>query len=336
MYALSLLRKDNIKALTITTDTMDRYLHAAAAQVRDATIPLNKEYFDPRYDQYNRPAAAIAKVRQAHKRWEAMPSRREPITTAMLLDMIASCAKAPEHSLLAAHVDWEVLGHYYGFRRSEWCQDAHDVERGLFCRAPSGDLMATTFHDITFLGQNDYEFHDTAKILLTPDRIKAVRYRWRFQKNGENGATRTLLRNDACPALCPVIAAIRIMNRAIHASLKPTDPIAIYMTSPSASHSFITNRDVQRLVRASAKRVYNIKSASRLRLWSCHSMRVGACVQLYNSKHSPDKIQHLLRWKSATWRDYLRDCSSLSQSQLDGISSAAKKILEQKFISQFD
>ena len=77
MYALSLLRKDNIKVLTITTDTMDRYLHAAAAQVRDATIPLKKEYFDPRYDQYNRPAAAIAKVRQAHKRWEAMPSRRE-------------------------------------------------------------------------------------------------------------------------------------------------------------------------------------------------------------------------------------------------------------------
>ena len=65
-------------------------------------------------------------------------------------------------------------------------------------------------------------------------------------------------------------------------------------------------------------------------------MRVGACVQLYNSKHSPDKIQHLLRWKSATWRDYLRDCSSLSQSQLDGITAAAKEILEQKFISQFD
>ena len=64
MYALSLLRKDNIKALTTTTDTMERYLHTAAAQIRDATIPLNKEYFDPRYDRYNRPTAAIAKVRQ--------------------------------------------------------------------------------------------------------------------------------------------------------------------------------------------------------------------------------------------------------------------------------
>ena len=47
---------------------MDRYLHAAAAQVRDTTIPLNKEYFDPRYGRYNRPEAGIAKVRQDHKR----------------------------------------------------------------------------------------------------------------------------------------------------------------------------------------------------------------------------------------------------------------------------
>ena len=162
------------------------------------------------------------------------------------------------------------MGHYYGFRKSEWCQDVLDFELGMFCRAPSGDLMATIFDDIMFLCVNDYEHHDTPHILLTPHRIHEVSYRWRYQKYGGNGDTRTLRRNTSWPALFPVQAAIRIMQWALYASLKPDDPIVIYMTLPSVGHSFITNRDVQRLVRASAKRVYNIKSTTRLRLWSCH------------------------------------------------------------------
>ena len=96
----------------------------------------------------------------------------------------------------------------------------------------------------------------------------------------------------------------------------------MYAHAIGAGYTYISNVDVQHLLQSAAKKIYNITDA-RLRLWSCHSMRVGACVALFNSKHSPDKIQHLLRWKSATWRDYLRDCSSLSHSQLDGISAAA-------------
>ena len=61
--------------------------------------------------------------------------------------------------------------------------------------------MTTILEDITFLGVNNYELHDTANILHTPDRIHAVCYRWRYQKNGDNGAMRTLRWNLSCPAL---------------------------------------------------------------------------------------------------------------------------------------
>ena len=335
MYAQSLLRHDNIKALTITTGTVDRYLQAAAAQIRFATLEKNLEYFDPRYDRHHRPAPPLAKVKQAHSRWSKMPSRREPVTVAMLLFMKALASNSCSTSLHAAHFDWQVLGHYFGFRKSEWCQDVDAIRRRAFARAPSGELLATMIDDITFLGVNDYELQSGSFALNNPDLVHAVRYRWRFQKNGDNGATRTLARNTTCPALCPVHAALRILRRAQDLGLQPSDPLAVYASTSKIGYSFISNIDVQTLLQQAAKRAYNIKDA-RLRLWSCHSMRVGACVALFNSKHSPDRIQHLLRWKSATWRDYLRDCSSLSHSQLDGISAAARRLIELKLETQCD
>ena len=196
--------------------------------------------------------------------------------------------------------------------------------------------MASIFSDFTLLGKNDYEHNDTTEALQRPDIVHSVRYCWRYQKNGDNGATRTVLRNTSCPDLCPVRAAMRILSRARALAVKPDDPVAVFVSSDDKAYSFITNEHVQVLVRSAARTVYNINDRNRLRLWSCHSIRVGACVQLYNSQHSPDKIQHLLRWKSVTWRDYLRDCSSLSASQLDGISAAAKAARENEMIQHCD
>ena len=126
------------------------------------------------------------------------------------------------------------------------------------------------------------------------------------------------------------------MNRALMAQLKPGDPLAIYSSSSSEGYSFITNEHVQHIVHETTWCVYNIKSNDRLRLWSCYPIQVGEGVFLSLSKHTPDQIQHLLRWKSITWHDYLRDCSSLSKSQLDGITTAAKLLLERKMVSQYD
>ena len=336
MYAASLLRRDNIKALTICTGTVDRYLFAAASQVREATVKLGKVYFDPRHDKHGRPSSGLAKVKWSHQRWERMPCRREPVTVPMLLYMQKQTVSSDPHNLVAVHFDWQVLGHHFGFRKSEWCQDSVHMRDGNFRRAPSGDHMASIFSDFTLLGKNDYEHTDTTEALQRPDVVHSVRYCWRYQKNGDNGATRTVLRNTSCPDLCPVRAAMRILSRARALAVKPDDPVAVFVSSDDKAYSFITNEHVQVLVRSAASAVYNINDHNRLRLWSCHSIRVGACVQLYNSKHSPDKIQHLLRWKSVTWRDYLRDCSSLSASQLDGISAAAKAARENEMIQHCD
>ena len=125
------------------------------------------------------------------------------------------------------------------------------------------------------------------------------------------------------------------MQRTVDLSLNPLDPLVVYARGDGKGYTFITNVKVQRLLQSAAKKVYNIMD-TRLRLWNCHYMRVRLCVSLFNSQNSPDKIQYILRCNSVTWRDYLHDYSSLSHSQLDGISAAASRLLNLKFETHCD
>ena len=43
-------------------------------------------------------------------------------------------------------------------------------------------------------------------------------------------------------------------------------------------------------------------------------MRVGACVLLYSSNASADTIKWRLRWKSDSYRMYLRDTAAIAQT----------------------
>ena len=333
MYAKSLLRTDNLKSLSIKATTVTRYLAAASALVQMHSTHYKTPFFDPRKDTFGRRCADLSKVLTEHQRWENMPNRREPVTVAMLLHMGNSCPKDP-NSLYQAHFDWNVLGHYFGFRKSEWCQDYDLLRKGIFLRTTHGALFATTLADITFLGVNDYELHDKEHALQHPNTIHGIRHRWRFQKNGNNGERRSLVRNQTCPLLCPVAATIRIVTRAITLSLKPTEPLAIYRPEGGSTYQFINNKHVQCLLQQTARTIYNIKDPSILALWSCHSIRVGACVTMFLGKQSPDRIQHALRWKSATWRDYLRDCTALSESQMHCVQKAVNNTVAQQKLEQ--
>ena len=56
-----------------------------------------------------------------------MPSRRETVTIAMLLIMKALASTSNSTSLIAAHFDWQVLDHYFGFLKTEWSQDVDAI-----------------------------------------------------------------------------------------------------------------------------------------------------------------------------------------------------------------
>ena len=129
---------------------------------------------------------------------------------------------------------------------------------------------------------------------------------WRYQKNMQNGETKFMARNDKHPNFCAVRAALRIQYRARAAGSKPLSPVAIYATK-GGQQRLLTNKHMEDLLRRAAKAVYRITSPQHLQRFSCHSIRVGACVMLHCAHFTDTEIQFELRWRSNSFKDYLRN-----------------------------
>ena len=66
------------------------------------------------------------------------------------------------------------------------------------------------------------------------------------------------------------------------------------------------------MLRLAAYKTYKIKQKCDLARFSCHSLRVGACVMLHIAGFSTDSIKFELRWRSDSFRDYLRNVVSIA------------------------
>jgi len=56
--------------------------------------------------------------------------------------------------------------------------------------------------------------------------VDRVRITWRIQKNRQNNQTITLLSDKSNPAICPVLAALRLVLRARRLSQPDSMPVA--------------------------------------------------------------------------------------------------------------
>ena len=70
-----------------------------------------------------------------------------------------------------------------------------------------------------------------------------------------------------------------------------------------------------------AKELYHMND-TELKSFSCHSLRVGACCALYSQGVSKAEIKRILRWKSDSWEDYLRDLSCIAERQIAAMCEA--------------
>ena len=62
--------------------------------------------------------------------------------------------------------------------------------------------------------------------------------------------------------------------------------------------------------------------------YSCHSIRVWACVTLDEEGMSPDFIKNRLRWLGESYRVYLRDTNKINEKHMEVLKSSAKKTVE--------
>ena len=306
---------------SIRTATVKKYLDAISE------LFLSVNLHDPVKNLQGIRSPYIEAVLKEHLRWETVPNRREPLTYKMVdygymslrTSMIHDTNFLPD-SLEECICDWLILGMQTGARLSEWCQDHKKLQKTkLPEKNIDGSSKAFTFHDFNFLNSdnvrrsNDFTSHinDAQHVQIT----------WRYQKNNDNGQKLIFTANDEKPYRCPVRAAMRIRARAQKYGITVTSPLAFFREE-NGTIAFITSKHVEIFLQNLARKVYNITDKQELARFTCHSIRVGACVVLHENNCPGEFIQVRLRWRSLAFLLYLRNTTKLAELHNNAVNAA--------------
>ena len=290
-YVVSLVQGDTILSGEIRSRTLRHYVNDALdlfklRRVRYSGIDIT-DYIWP--------------IVTALKKYEAVPKRRLMITDSMRHYLQRQAATSAPDSEAAVVHDWVCVGTHNGARRREFCQTSQ-TKYDVVEDAPGRPAAAFIRSDMTFLDANERRLDDRE---LTEDSVSAIRFRWRFQKNGDNGDEKDFARDDVNPNFCCCRASLRIYKRAIRHRVPAGIPVGIYVKK--GRWRFLTGDIVSKHLRLAAKATMNIKSKTELWRWSSHSIRVTAANLLHRANMSDSFIMSRLRWKSDTYLMYLRN-----------------------------
>jgi hypothetical protein len=321
LYAMHLATGSNLRHRTIKASTINDYLASVAkflSRFSDRDVRKTLDSFNI--------APCIKGVLNEVKRWEDMPQRREPFTPEMWNHIHTQhCQTTSNDSLLAACNDWFACGIFAGLRLSEWAQDdAHQTLENPTLNYRS-DPKAFCINDFSFRGPGNVRMTHEEALDAKLEAIERVLITFRMQKNGQNGETRTFVRNEG-KELCFIRAAQSILRRFIRlVGWKKKIPLAVYNNEAENRIQYVCSSKLERVMQASAAAVYKLdlrKHTDILKTWSAHSLRVGACVILHAQGYSASQIQFLLRWRSFAFMDYLRNLATLSRQQNDAVNQA--------------
>ena len=114
----------------------------------------------------------------------------------------------------------------------------------------------------------------------------------KYQNNGDNGQKLTYFRNLEKPDQCPMRAILNIAFRALRLKVDTKGPLAAHTTG--AKHNtvkYITNVNVEKHLREVAITSYDLIDKEDIQRYTCHFLRVGACVLLYAANSVPETIK---------------------------------------------
>ena len=98
-------------------------------------------------------------------------------------------------------------------------------------------------------------------------------------------------------------------------------PLTIYKDKDDQM-KYMTHQKVTDIIRKAVKAVYpNMPNETLLR-YSCHSIRVWACVCLDEVGKQPDFIKKRLRWVGESYRVYLRDTNKINEQHRDALKAS--------------
>ena len=153
------------------------------------------------------------------------------------------------------------------------------------------------------------------------NRVNIVNLKWRFQKNNDNGQVISYVEDKTNIQYCYVSACKRIRHRALKLKQDSMKPIAIFNSGIKKNKiSYIDDTHISSLLQEAAKSVYSITKHEELKRFTSHSIRVGACVLLHTQNISTEDIKFRLRWRSDSFRMYLRNVVQLAEKHKNAIA----------------
>ena len=318
-YTANLASGENLLCKTIKSGTIIRYLSAAA----ELSIQLNT--ISPLLDITGKRSKYVTDVLNEIKRWEQVPNRREPLTKSMINYIIKkgkSFSTNINDNLYSAIGDWLILGLQSGFRRKEWAQDKthlskfKDIQRNVD-KSPAAFIL----EDFEFRGTNNRRLDNKNSKAIS--RATIVNVKWRYQKNNDNGQIISYTEDKNDPNFCYVKAAKRIRTRALKHKVQTNMPVAIFCDKTKKNKAiYINDFHINTVLREAAKHVYNISKKDELDKFTSHSIRVGACVLLHSQNITTEDIKFRLRWRSDSFRMYLRNVIELAERHKNAVSRA--------------
>ena len=215
-YVGSLVEGETILSGSIRSRTMRHYINDALALFKLRKI----RYSGPDIPDH------IWPIVTALKRYKTIPNRRHMISDSMrhYLQQQAACS-GPDSEAAVVH-DWVCVGSHNGIRRKEFCQTTqtqHKVVKDAPGRPPAAFIRS----DFTFLDAHGRHLDDHE---LEESAISLTRFKWRFQKNGDNGQEADFARDDVNPKFCCCRESLRIYKRAIKHGVPAGIPIGIFLS----------------------------------------------------------------------------------------------------------
>ena len=145
-----------------------------------------------------------------------------------------------------------------------------------------------------------------------------------FKKINDNGLIISYVKDNINKTYCVVEACKRLRKRAINLKIPNDKPIAVFTETKKGKREtcFIDDIHIKSVLQEAAGIEYNIKCKKELSAFTSHSIRVGACVLLHAQNTSAEDIKFRLRWRSDTFRTYLKNILPLAERHKDAIANA--------------
>ena len=260
------------------------------------------------------------------RKQEGIAMQRDPLSAQMVALIMATGLNAPHDSLESLMRDIIITGREIGFRSCEISQTT--MSKPNYHEYPNGTRVIKSICEdwLTSLDRHGNEISDP---VADGDALRDMILTWYIQKNRRNREKRRYRKNEINSEFC-VPSAFRSMIARARSLDQPSHlPLTVYRDA-KGKKKYLSHKVLTDYLRKIAKLAHPNITPEALQRISAHSIRVWACVLLFEAGKKGDYIKKRLRWLSDCYRVYLRDTQGLAEQHnecLDEYAALIKSLM---------